>query len=73
MMCILIVDHQFNRMHPWCSWECMLPGRYSPGKRCHTFWNRNIVLLPILLGKVNCVPINKRCELYGVKVWEGLA
>ena len=20
-MCILIVDHQFNRMHPWCSWE----------------------------------------------------
>ena len=23
MMCILIVDHQFNRMHPWCSWECM--------------------------------------------------
>ena len=56
MMCILIVDHQFNRMHPWCSWECMLPGRCSPGKRCHTFWNRNIVLLPILLGKVNCVP-----------------
>ena len=37
MMCILIVDHQFNRMHPWCSWECMLPGRCSPGKRCHTF------------------------------------
>ena len=56
MMCILIVDHQFNRMHPWCSWECMLPGRCSPGKRCHTFWNRNIVLLPILLGKVSCVP-----------------
>ena len=49
MMCILIVDHQFNRMHPWCSWECMLPGRCSPGKRCHTFWNRNIVLLPIRL------------------------
>ena len=56
MMCILIVDHQFNHMHPWCSWECMLPGRCSPGKRCHTFWNRNIVLLPILLGKVSCVP-----------------
>ena len=35
MMCILIVNHQFNRMHPWCSWECMLPGRCSPGKRCH--------------------------------------
>ena len=31
MMCILIVNHQFNRMHPWCSWECMLPGRCSPG------------------------------------------
>ena len=56
MMCILIVDHQFNRMHPWCSWEWMLPGRCSPGKRYHTFWNRNIVLLPILLGKVSCVP-----------------
>ena len=55
MMCILIVNHQLNRMHPWCSWECMLPGRCSPGKRCHTFWNRNIVLLPILLGKVSCV------------------
>ena len=67
MMCILIVDHQFNRMHPWCSWECMLPGRCSPGKRCHTFWNRNIVLLPILLGKVSCVPKPTLCELYVVK------
>ena len=69
-MCILIVDHHFNRMHPWCSWECMLPGRCSPGKRCHTFWNKNIVLLPILLGKVSCGPNNTRHELYGVKVWE---
>ena len=51
MMCILIVNHQFNRMHPWCSWECMLPGRSSPGKRCHTFWNRKKTL----------------CELYVVK------
>ena len=73
MMCILIVNHQLNRMHPWCSWECMLPGRCSPGKRCHTFWNGNIVLLPILLGKVSCVPITTLCELYGVKFWEGLA
>ena len=72
-MCILIVDHQFNRMHPWCSWECMLPGMCSPGKRCHTFWNRNIVLLPILLGKVSCVPNSTLCELYGVTFWEGLA
>ena len=55
-MCILIVAHQFNRMFPLCSWECMLSGRCSPGKRCHTFWNRNIVLLPILLGIVSCVP-----------------
>ena len=72
MMCILIVNHQLNRMHPWCSWECTLPGRCSPGKRCHTFWNRNIVLLPILLGKVSCVPKPRLCELYGVKFWEGL-
>ena len=71
MMCILIVDHQFNRMHPWCSWECMLPGRCSPGKKCHTFWIRNIVLLPIFLGKVSCVHKTKLCELYVVKVWEG--
>ena len=73
MMCSLIVNHHFNRMHPWCSGECMLPGRCSPGKRCHTFWNRNIVLLPILLGKVSCIAHTKLCELYGVKVWEGLA
>ena len=73
MMCILIVDHQFNRMHPWCSWECMLPGRCSPGKMCHTFWNRNIVLIPILYGQVSCVPKHTLCELYGVNVWEGLA
>ena len=72
-MCILIVNPQFNRMHPWCSWECMLPGRCSPGKRCHTFWNGNIVLLPILLGQVRCVPDNTPCELYGVTFWEGLA
>ena len=72
MMCILIVNHQFNRMHPRCSWECMLPGRCSPGKRCHTFWNRNIVLLPIHLGKVGCVPKHTLCELYGVMFWEGL-
>ena len=68
MMCILIVDHQFNHMHPLCSWECMLPGRCSPGKRCHTFWNRNIVLLPILFVKVSCVPNNTLCDLYGVKM-----
>ena len=73
MMCILIVNHQLNRMHPWCSWEGTLPGRCSPGKRCHTFWNGNIVLLPIVLGKVSCVPTNTLCELYGVKFWEGLA
>ena len=30
------------------------------------------MLLPILLGKVS-VPKMKLCELYGVKVWEGLA
>ena len=73
MMCIFIVNHQLNRMHPWCSCEFTLPGRCSPGKRCHTFWNRNTVLLPIVLGKVSCVPDLTRCELYGVKVWEGLA
>ena len=72
-MCISIVNHQLNRMHPWCSWEGTLPGRCSPGKRCHTFWNGNIVLLPIVLGKVSCVPKPTLCELYGVKVWEGLA
>ena len=73
MMCILIVNHQLNCMHPWCSWDCTLPGRCSPGKRCHTFWNRNIVLLPIVLGKVSCVPNHTLCELYGVAFWEGLA
>ena len=31
------------------------------------------MLLPIHLGKVTCVPNNTRCELYGVKFWEGLA
>ena len=67
MMCIWIVNHQLNCMHPWCSWECTLPGRCSPGKRCHTFWNKNIMLLPIVLGKVSCVPKHKLCELYGVK------
>ena len=67
MMCILIVDHQLNRMHPRSTWECTLPGRCSPGKRCHTFWNRNTVLLPIVMGKVSCVPDNTLCELYGVK------
>ena len=68
----LIVNHQLNRMHPRCSWECTLPGRCSPGKRFHTFWNRNIVLLPIVLGKVSCVPNKTLCELYGVKFWERL-
>ena len=72
-MCSLIVNHQFTRMHPWCSWEGMLPGRCSPGKRCHTFLNRNIVLLLIVLGEVNCVPTPTRYELYGVTFWEGLA
>ena len=72
-MCILIVDHQFNCMHPWCSWECMLPEGAVLAKRCHTIRNRNIVLLPILLGKVTCVPKPTLCEMYGVKFWEGLA
>ena len=72
MMFFFIVNHQLNRMHPWCSWECVLPGRCSPGKRCHTFWNRNIVFVPIFLGKVSWVPERTLCELYGVKVWEEL-
>ena len=70
MMCILIVNYQFHRMHPWCSCEGMLPGRCSPGKMCQTFWNRNIVLLRVVLGKVNCVPETTLCELYGVTFWE---
>ena len=73
MMCSLIVNPQINRMHPRCSWECMLPGRCSPGKRCHTFWNRNIVLLPVVLGKMSGVPTQTRCEMYVVKFGEGLA
>ena len=31
------------------------------------------MLLPILLGKVNCVPKHTLCELYVVMVWEGFA
>ena len=31
------------------------------------------MLLPILLGKVSCVPKHTLCELYGVKFWEELA
>ena len=58
MMCISIVVHQFNRMHPWSTWEGMLPGGCSPGKRCHTFWDVNIVLLRVVSGKVHCVPEN---------------
>ena len=73
MMCSLIVNHQFTCMHPWCSWEGMLPGRCSPGKRYHTHLNRNIVLLLIVLGEVNCVPTPTLYELYGVRFWEGLA
>ena len=30
------------------------------------------MLLPIVLGKVSCVPKPTLSELYGVKVWEGL-
>ena len=67
MMCILIVEHQLNRMHPWSTSECTLPGRCSPGKRCHTVWNRNIVLLLVVMGKVSCVPATTLCELFGVK------
>ena len=67
MMCISIVVHQFNRMHPWSTWEGMLPGGCSPGKRCHTFWDMNIVLLRVVSGKVHCVPEMTLCELYGVK------
>ena len=73
MKYVLIVNHQLNRMHPRCSWECTLPERCSPGKRCHTFWNRNIVLLPVVIGKMSCVPEHTLCELYGVKGCEGLA
>ena len=67
MMCISIVVPQFNRMHPWSTWEGMLPGRCSPGKRCHTFWDMNIVLLRVVSGKVHCIPETTLCELYGMK------
>ena len=29
-MCILIVNHQLNRMHPWCSWDDRIPST-TPG------------------------------------------
>ena len=67
MMCISIVVPQFNRMHPWSTWEGMHPGGCSPGKRCHTFWDMNMVLLRIISGKVHCVPETPLWELYGVK------
>ena len=57
MMCISIVVHQFNRMHPWSTWEGMLPGGCM-----------NNVLLRVVSGKVHCVPKTTLCELYGVKV-----
>ena len=69
-MCISIVVHQFNRMHPWSTWVGMLPGGCSPGKRFHTFWDMNIMLLRVVSGKVHCVPENTLCELYGVKLRE---
>ena len=60
MMCILIVNHQFKRMHPWCSWECMLPGRCSPGnveKSVFSIWVdlflcRSIQLLVLSYAKM---------------------
>ena len=64
-MCISIVNHQLNHMHPWCSWEGTLPGRCSPGKVSRLLEWEYRALLPIVLGKVSCVPKPTLCELYG--------
>ena len=39
---------------------------------CHTFWKKNIVLLPTHLEEVRYIPETILCELYVVKVWEGM-
>ena len=67
MMCVSIVVHQFNRMHPWSTWEGMLPGDAVLAKSVTLFWDMNIVLLRVVSGKVHCVPENTLCELYGMK------
>ena len=49
MMCILIVDHQFNRTHPWCSWECKaLFGWNSVSHKQHAM-SSSIQMQPSLL------------------------
>ena len=73
MMCCLIVNHQFYRMHPWCSWECMLPGGSVLAKGVTPFGIGISCCYPYFWGKVRCVSEPTLCELYGVKVWEGWA
>ena len=50
-----------------------LPARFFLLQSCqmfHTFWERNIILLPISLEEVRCIHENFFCELYVVKFWE---
>ena len=39
---------------------------------CHTFWKMNIVLLPIVLEELRCIPETIFCDLYVVEFWEGM-
>ena len=67
MMCISIVVHQFNRMHPWSTWEGMLPGRCSPGKKVSHFLGHEYRVVTSSFRQVHCVPESTLCELYGMK------
>ena len=51
-MCILIVDHQFNRVHPWCFWECQecLVEQRLETVNLVEFWG-----LPPLIPLLQCV------------------
>ena len=72
-MCILIVDHQFNCMHPGVPGNACFQEGAVLAKHVTPFGIGVSCCYPIFWVKVNCVPKTTLCELYGVKVWEGLA
>ena len=52
MMCILIVNPQFNRMHPWCSWEGTLPGKVQSWQKVSHLLDQEYRVVARGFGKI---------------------
>ena len=71
-MCILTVEVQINCVQSWWSWEASQALHLWSFQMCHTFGRGISCCYHFLLEDMSFIPDKRLCEVYVVKVWEGM-